>query len=96
MSIVDDFFDGISDVLDGILNTIPQLLQSYVGWFVLQAVLIALVPTVAILFNLAFFVITLVGLKSDAEDILGAPTIVAAILAFFTLAFNVWLVLTIG
>lgn len=92
---IDGFFEAIEQFLDGVLHLIPALLQAYTIWFVVQASLVAFFPIAALPINAGFFLITLWSLKTDAQDILGAQTIVAAALAFIVLAFNVWLLLVI-
>ena len=106
MSFIEDaingFFGFLTSIIDGtfeligdILELIPNLLTIYTMWFIAQLALIGLFPAFALLVNVGFGIYTIYGLKENADDILGAPTPIAFILAIVTILFNIWLITNI-
>ena len=87
-----DFFDGIDSIIGGIQREVPEILQAYVVWFAVQAVLDALFPPIAILIDVGFLVLTIVGLWQEVEEVFGASTVKVFILAVFNIAMNLWLI----
>ncbi len=95
MSVIDDFFDGIDTVLNGVLTGIPEAMKSFVAWFCVQVFLDALFPAVAVLLDLGFLALSLYGLWQGWEEIRGAPSISVAIVAFLLLVFSAWLLVAV-
>jgi hypothetical protein len=87
---------ALPEVLEGATQAIPGQLMVYVLWSAVQVTLAAFYPGYILLISLGFFLFTLYGLWQGFEDFLGAPTLVAALVAFLILAFNVYLVLAVG
>jgi len=82
---------AIPNVVDGITQAIPGQLMAYVGWTAVQVMLVAFFPGYILPISAGFFLSTIYGLWQGFEDFLGAPTAVAAAIAFTILVLNVYL-----
>ncbi len=87
---------AIPQVVGGIGQAVPYQLIVYVFWFSVEAVLVALFPSFALLITIGFFLFTIYGLLQGLQDILGAPTAALSVIAALVLAFNVYLLVTVG
>lgn len=56
----------------------------------------ALFPRFALLINIGFVGLTLLGLLSGLDEVLEAPTILVFLLSLLSLGINVWLILNVG
>ena len=82
---------AVPKVLDGIVQAMPGQIALYASWTGVQLVLLAYLPTFALIINGLFFIYTIYGLVQGAQEVFGAPTLVAAGIAGGILALNVYL-----
>lgn len=82
---------ALPKIFDGAMGAIPAQIVAYAGWTAVQVVSVALFPTYALAINGLFLIYTIVGLVQGADDVLGAPTFVAAGIAAVIFALNLYL-----
>ena len=87
---------GIGQVVEGTGQVVSSQFVGYILWFIIETFFIAFFPGYALFITVTFLLFTIYGLLRGAADILGAPTLVAAALAFVALAVNVYLFLAVG
>ena len=84
-----DFIEEVGDVA-------AEAFQTYITWFVVQVMLDAFFPQLALLINVGFVAFTVIGLLAGVDEILEAPTVVVFLLSLLSLGINVWLILNVG
>lgn len=88
--------DPLADFIDEVGDTVAEAFQTYIGWFVVQIMLDAFFPSVALLINVGLVIFTFLGLLSGLDEVLEAPTIAVFLLSLLSLGINVWLILNVG
>lgn len=86
----------MADFFDELGNVVAEAFQTYLGWFIVQVMLDAFFPQLALLVNVGFVVFTFIGLLTGLDEILKAPTIAVFLLSLLSLGINVWLILNVG
>jgi len=78
-------------ILDGTMKAILGQIVAYAGWTAVQVALVAFFPTYGLAINGLFLVYTIIGLVQGADNVFGAPTLVAAGIGACVFALNMYL-----
>lgn len=95
MGVIDDLFDGLSQLIDGIIDSVGAILIGFIVWFIIQLLLDAVFPQLAALIDFGFVLFTIYGVMQDADDTLKAASVVGVIIGIFSLVFSLWLIANI-
>lgn len=87
---------AIPQIIEGIGQVIPTQVMIYTFWFVIEAALIAFFPAYALWITVGFLLFTIFGLWQGVQEILGAPTVVLAVIALAALGVNLYLFFAVG
>jgi hypothetical protein len=78
-------------IVDEFTNEFASVIYGFITWFVVQLLLDAFFPPVALVINFGFVLFTVYGLLQDLDDTMKAASLVGFLIGLMSLLLSLWL-----